>query len=659
MVIAERYRKLFQPGTIGNMWLKNRLAMAPMGIRGLAENDGLLGQRAIDYYEERAKGGVGLIISSVTFPCTKFDLFWVEEKYFPFPRMDSHIVVPGLSELVERLHDYDCKFCIQFTAGFGRVARPYYIRGAQPVSASALRNVWDPSVTLRALATEEVEEIVRSFGAAARLARMAGVDAIELHCHEGYLFDQFMTSLWNKRGDKYGGTTIRERMTFPLEVIENINQATEGRLPIIFRFGLTHKLPGGRVEEEGLEICQIVEDAGVAALDVDAGCYDNWYWPHPPVYHPPACMLDMAVKAKQMVKKIPVMCVGKMNYPDIAVKALEEGKADFVIIGRGLLADPEWPNKTRKGKVEEIRPCIGCHEGCMGRMYRGLSLSCAVNPACGNEQTLRLTSAEEKKRVVVVGGGPAGMEAARVARLRGHEVILYEKSGELGGQLIPASVPDFKQDLRLLRKYYENEMQRLGVNVFLNTQATVEKIMEAKPDVVLLTTGAVPKVPEVPGIDRAKVATAIEVLKGKASVGKKPVIIGGGMVGCEVAVYLAQKGKKVTIIEMLPRVLNDMVHVHANREMLLKMLQESDITILTNIALDEVTESGVRVVDKNFNKREIPADSVIVATGLTPQDNLYQVLWEKVDQVYHIGDCVTPGRIMDAVWQAYGKARII
>jgi len=660
MVIAEKYRKLFQPGTIGSMWLKNRLVMAPMGIGGLVENDGSFSQRAIDYYEERARGGVGLIITTLAFACTKFEpFFWIEGKYFRLPRMDSRVVVPQLNQLAERVHDYDCKLCVQLTAGFGRVVRPFHAGAGQPVSASATKNYWQPDVTTRALATKEVAELARSFGPAARLAQAAGVDAIELHAHEGYLFDQFMTSLWNKRNDKYGGATVRERMTFPLEVIETIHQATGGTMPIIFRFALTHKLPGGRIEEEGLEICQIVEEAGVAALDVDAGCYENWYWPHPPVYQPPACMLDMAVKAKQVVKKLPVMCVGKMNYPDIAARALEEGKADFVVIGRGLLADPEWPNKTRKGKVDEIRPCIGCHEGCFRRLHQGFSLSCAVNPACGNEQLLRLTPAEQRRKVIVVGGGPAGMEAARVARLRGHEVMLYEKSGELGGQLIPASVPEFKQDLQRLRKYYENEMQRLGVNLFLNTEVTAEKILEAKPDVVFLAAGAMPNIPKVPGIDSPKVATAIDVLKGKATVRENVVIVGGGMVGCELAVYLAQKGGKIAIIEMLPRVLDDMVWVHANREMLLKMLEENGIAILTNTTLEEVTESGVRVADKNLNKREIPADTVIIATGLASQDNLYEALLEKVDEVYRIGDCVAPGKIIDAVWQAYRKARLI
>ncbi len=659
MRVAQEYRKLFEPGTIGNVQLKNRLIMAPMGIRGLVEVDGSLSQRAIDYYEERARGGVGLIVTGIAFACTKFDPYWIEGKYFPFHRIDSPMVLPRLNQLAERLHDYDCKLCIQMSPGHGRVARLGWMQSGQPISASALSCYWEPSLTTRALTTKETEELVSSFGPAARFAQIAGVDAIQLHCHEGYLADQFMTSLWNKRTDKYGGATVRERMTFVLEIIEQIQHSIQTAIPIVFRMALTHRLPGGRTEEEGLEICQILEEAGVAAIEVDSGAYENWYWPHPPVYQPPACNLDMAAKAKKVVKRIPVICVGKMCYPDIAAKAVEEGKADFVAIGRGLLADPEWPNKTRGGRVQEIRPCIGCQE-CQGRARR-LSITCALNPACGDEKALRLMPAEKKKRVLVIGGGPAGMEAARVARLRGHQVTLYEKSGQLGGDLIPASVPDFKQDLRLLREWYAREMRRLGVSVHLNTEATLQSSIEDKPDVVFLAVGAAPKIPQIPGVDSAKVATAVDVLNGKADVGRSVLIVGGGVIGCELAVHLAKKGKKASIIEVLPQVLNDIVHIHAGREMLLKMLEDNKVHIYTNTTVDSIAESGVTVIDKDFRKRDIKTDSVVIAIGFTSHgDDLWKGLSESsIEEAYRIGSCANPGRIIDAVWQAYGKARLI
>ena len=637
------------------MRLKNRLVMAPMGTIGLIENDGLLSQRAIEYYEERTRGGVGLIITGGTYASSKNDPAWIDDRYFPLPRADTPAAIVRLNQLAEIAHDYDCRLCLQLTPGLGRVAGPAYVRSGMPVGPSAVSYFWNPSTTVRPLSKEEVVDLVKSFGPAAEMGQRAGVDAIELHGHAGYLLDQFMTPLWNKRTDKYGGATIKELMTFPLEIIETINKATGGSLPIIFRFALTHQIEGGRTEEEGLEICHILENAGIAALDVDAGCYENSYVFHPTTYQPPAPVLEMAAKAKREVK-IPVICVGKMHYPDIAVKALEDGKADFVMLGRGLLADPEWPDKTRSGRIDEIRPCIGCHEACLGRKRRQ-SISCAVNPACGDERALRIVPAEQKRIVIIVGGGPAGMEAARVSRLRGHDVTLYEKSGELGGQLIPASVPDFKYDLILLRKYYENEIKRLGIRLFLNTEGTAERILRSKPDVVFLATGGAPSVPQVLGINDPKVTTAIDILKSKAATGENVIVIGGGMVGCELAVYLAQKGKKVTVIEMLPRILNDMDHVHANREMLLKMLEDNNVTILTNLTLNAITESGIRAVDSNLGIHELPADSLVTATGSVCHDNLYDTLRDKVEEIYRLGDCFKPGRVLDAVWDAYGKAR--
>jgi 2-enoate reductase len=654
----DKYPRLFEPGEIGGMWLKNRLAMAPMGLLGLVEDDGLLSQRAIDYYAEWAKGGVGLIITSLFHASSKYDPFWVDGRHFPFPRLDSEIATVRLNRLVERVHDYDCKLCIQLTAGFGRVAGPRYIRSGPPVGPSPLKNYWLPHVTLRPLTTEEVQDMVASFGQAARLAMAAGVDAIELHGHEGYLIDQFMTALWNKRDDRYGGPTLRHRMTFPLEIIESINQATGGNLPIIFRVGIEHRIPGGRTRREGIELLTILEEAGVAALDVDAGCYDNWYWPHPPVYQPRACMLDMAAQAKAAVKSIPVMCVGKMNYPEVAEAALRDRKADFVIIGRGLLADPYWPRKAREGREEEICPCIGCHEGCLGRTRR-MSLSCAVNPACGDERALALKPAKVRKKVVVVGGGPAGMEAARVCRLRGHEVVLLEQAAQLGGLLIPASMPEFKRDLLVLKSYYEHQMEKVGVEVVLNTRAKVEDVLSLDPDVVFLATGAKTWLPPVPGVDEPKVQKAVDVFMDSKLAGRSPLIIGGGLVGCELAVHLARQGKRVTVVEQLPEILENIRNVHPNREMLLTMLDQSGVTVLTNADLLEITASGVRIRSNGKDEKSLVADTVIMATGFAPHCEMFGALWGSVDQLFRIGDCLKPGKILDAVWDGYGRARVL
>ncbi|MBU4563216.1 MAG: FAD-dependent oxidoreductase [Proteobacteria bacterium] len=640
------------------MWLKNRLAMAPMGLLGLVEDDGLLSQRAIDYYEERAKGGVGLIITSLFHATSKYDPFWVDDRYFPFPRLDTEMAVARVNRLVERVHDYDCKLCLQLTAGFGRVAGSKYIRSGPPIGPSPVKNYWLPNVTLRPLATEEVQDMVASFGKAAKLAQIAGVDAIELHGHEGYVIDQFMTALWNQRTDKYGGTSLRERMTFPLEIIDSINKATGGRLPIIFRVGIEHRIPGGRTREEGLELLTVLEEAGVAAVDVDAGCYDNWYWPHPPVYQPPACMLEMAELAKATVKNIPVMCVGKMNYPHLAEAALKEDKADYVIIGRGLLADPYWPQKTRQGREDEIAPCIGCHEGCLGRTRRA-SLSCAVNPACGDERALTLQPAKVRKKVVVVGGGPAGMEAARVARLRGHQVVLFEQGPSLGGLLIPASAPGFKSDLVLLRDYFKRQMELAGVEVALNTRADAQDILKLRPDVVFLATGAEAWRPPAPGVQSPEVKGAVDVFLDPGLAGQNCLIVGGGFVGCELAVHLAQLSRKVTVVEQLPEVLDNIRTVHPNREMLLAMLAQHQVTLVTGAELQEVNTTGAVVSVDGNEAQSLAADSVIMATGFIPHCELFGALWGRVAQVSRLGDCLKPGKILDAVWDGFGRARVI
>jgi 2-enoate reductase len=410
--------------------------------------------------------------------------------------------------------------------------------------------------------------------------------------------------------------------------------------------------------EEGLELLRILEEAGIAALDVDAGCYDNWYWPHPPVYQPPACMLDMAEQAKAVVKTIPVMCVGKMSYPQVAEAALRDGKADFVIIGRGLLADPFWPQKTKEGREEEIRPCIGCHEGCLGRTRR-MSLSCAVNPACGDERALAITPAKSCKKVVVVGSGPAGMEAARVCGLRGHEVMLMEQSPQLGGLLIPASMLEFKRDLLLLKNYFERQMEKVGVKVFLNTRARTEDVLALKPDVVFLATGAKEWFPPVSGLDSPKVKKAVDVYMDVSLAGKKSVIIGGGFVGCELAVHLARQGRHVTVVEQLPEVLEDLRRVHPNREMLLAMLMESGVTVLTNTSLQEVTDWEVRVRANGRDDGSLEADTVIMATGFVPHCEMLDDLWGNVEQVFRIGNCVKPGKILDSVWDGFGRGRAI
>ena len=647
---------LFQPGKIGTLTVRNRIAMAPMGLFGLVESSGEISQRGIDYYVERAKGEVGLLITGICFPTTEIEFGGKEtaEAGFLF-RADSPRVIPRLKELADAVHAYGAKIAVQLTAGFGRVIPP--VLGSQPVSASVLPNVWKLNVMTRELTTKEVERLAGSFRNAARIVREAGIDAVELHGHEGYLMDQFMTSLWNKRTDKYGGD-LEGRLRFVLEIIEGIKDAAGRNFPVIFRYAVKHYIEGGREVEESLAIARRLEKAGVDALHVDAGCYDDWYWPHPPSYQPPGCMVDMAEAVKKVVK-IPVITVGRLGYPELAESVLREGKADFVALGRPLLADPDWPLKAREGRLEDIRPCIGDQDGCLGAALRkGSHLSCAVNPACGNEKALTIERAGKPKTVLVAGGGVAGMEAARVAALRGHKVTLCEKGDSLGGHLIAASKPPFKQDLRWLNDYYQAQLRKLGIDVRLGKEVTAKVAEEIKPDVIIVATGSTPVIPKVPGIEKDRVITAIDLLLGKKQAGNTVVVVGGGLVGCETAVYLSQQGKRVTLVEMLDRIIPDVFE--ANRQYLFKMLAENGVSVLTDSSLGRVTDDGAIIVNRRRRyQADLKVDTVVLAVGLRPEVTLAKALEGTGTEVYTIGDCHEPRKILDAVWDAFYTVRQI
>lgn len=642
--------KLFEPGKIGKLSIKNRILMCPMGVGGLEEPQGGLSQRGIDYYVARAKGGTGLIITGLTRVSREIEPP-LEDKLI----IDSKTSVTWLNELAEAVHDYGAKVAIQLTAGLGRVATLDLLKIAGAVAPSALPTFEDPTIMTRELSTEEIERLVHAFEFSAEILRLAGIDAVELHGHEGYLFDQFMTALWNKRTDKYGGD-LEGRLRFPVEVIEAIKRGAGADFPVIFRFGLKHYIDGGREVKEGLEVARRLETAGADAFEVDAGCYETWYWAHPPTTLPPGCMVDMAQMAKRVVK-VPVIAVGKLGYPELAERVLQEGKADFICLGRALLADPEWPNKVKKGRLEDIRPCIGCHEGCLKRVFDVKYLSCAVNPATGMEREFTIKPAEKKKSVLVVGGGASGMEAARVTALGGHKVTLWEKGDALGGNLIPASIPDFKQDYRRLINFLSTQIKKLDVTIELAKEATTELILEMKPDVVFIATGSTSIVPEIPGVGKKMVVTAVDLLLGKQEAGKSVVVVGGGLIGCETALYLAQKGKKLTIVEMLDGVMLDMYS--ANRMHLLKLLADANVSILTETKCLEIRDNGITIADKYGKRSTLEADTAVLAVGLKSTEGLLEALKDKIPEVYAIGDCVEPRKVINAIWEGFRTARLV
>ena len=663
--MSETFQRLFDPISIGNVRLKNRIAMAPMAVDYMVNPDGSLNQRVVDYYLERVRNEVGMIICSV---------FKVENKIEALQECSPQITESSLGylgDLCGAAHSYGAKVFVQLTAGYGRVAAPSTLRGPC-VSASALSNFWDPGITCRALTTEEVEQIVQAMGEVAERLVIAGVDGVELHGHEGYLFDQFTSAIWNKRADKYGGS-LENQLRFPIECLEEIRRRIGDRLAVQYRFGLKHymkdansgALPGeefqefGRDVDEGLEMAGRLEKAGFDALHVDAGCYESHYWSHPPMYQKHGCMVEMPAKAKRVVK-IPVIGVGRLDIPELAEKIVEDGKVDIIAIGRGLLADPHWAARVKTGKVEDIRPCVGCYDGCFTRYALLRHISCALNPSSGRERTYQLIPAHTAKRIVVIGGGIAGMEAARVAAIRGHDVTLYEKETSLGGMIKCAAVPEFKNDLKRLLAWYERQIRKTGVQVKLGTMVSPEDVAEENPGAVFVATGAKPIIPDIPGIEKDNVATSVDILEGKTTVGDSAVIIGGGLVGCEIAIWLAQKGKRATIVEMLPTLMSGGIRVPGQVKMMIHdLLAAHDVDIVTRTRVSEITSQGVRAIQQDFRMREVTADTVVLAMGMAADRQLYDNLAERLDCVYALGDCREPKNIMNAVWDAYEIARTI
>jgi len=653
---------LFEPGQIGSLKIKNRIVMAPMFAVGMTSPSPNLGfsQRGIDYYSARAKGGVGLITTGLICPNEKL------EKSCGYPMVNAWSDILWLSELAEAVHDYGAKIFVQFSAGLGCQGPPNPdLPHGGLVAPSPIPAFFDPNVICRELTTEEIEELVYDFGHGASLIANAGIDGIEIHAHQGYLLTEFLTPRTNKRTDEYGGD-LDGRLRIIIELVHVVKKAAGADYPVTVRYGLTDHLEGeiegARGVDEGLEIARKLEAVGVDGLHIDAGVYETNNWAQPPTTQPDGCLVYVAEMAKKAVR-VPIIAVGKLGNPELAESVLKAGKADFIALGRPLLADPNWPNKVKEGRIDDIRPCLGDNEGCLARVFAGKHISCTVNPQTGNERNFTLTPADEKKSVVIVGGGPGGMEAARVAALRGHKVTLVEKGYELGGNLIAAAVPEFKYEYRRLIDYYVTQLRKLGVSTKLGIEATAELVLSMSPDVVFIATGSRPLVPNIPGVDKDIVITAVELLLDKPQIGQSVIIVGGNLVGAEVALYLGGQGKRVTIVECLDNIMRDMDWINAldiQRRFDGLESDRLDVKILTNTEAVEVVDDGLVVSEKSGKRRTLKADTIVLAVGMVSnEDRLSEALRGEVKEVYHIGDCVSPGKVIDAVWKGFRTARLV
>ena len=557
---------------------------------------------------------------------------------------------------------------MQLTAGLGRSAMPAMIHDRKFVAPSTISNRWNPRIECRELTTEEVERLVEQFGVSAAIAKKCGYDGVEVHAvHEGYLLDCFAMSLFNKRTDKYGGD-LNGRLRFAIEIVQKIKQYCGEDFPVILRFSLKSYIkdlrqgavPGetftelGRDTDEGLQAARILVDAGYDALDVDAGTYDSWYWAHPPMYFDKGVYLPFAEQVKQVVN-VPVLAAGRMDDPDLAAQALRDGRCDMIGLARPLLTEPDYVRKVRNDELALIRPCLCCHEGCFGRAFDGAVGSCAVNPECARERLVGITPAAEKKRVVVVGGGPAGLEAARVSALRGHDVTLLEASDALGGALKPAGVPHFKQADRDLVAWYAATLAHLGVDVRLNTRADKVLLDSLKPQTVFIAEGSTPRTLALPGADGDNVVSALDVLEGKAKAGKSVVIIGAGLVACELALHLVQNGHTVTLLAR--RKLLRSAKLPAMNELMLRdLLVFHGVHIVEGAALESVDAKGVY-----YEVEGVPAlaegDTVITAVGMEANHALFDAIRDDYETVLALGDGRRVRNIFGAIWDGYEAAR--
>lgn len=663
-----QYKKLFEPTNIGKVELKNRFSLAPMGPLGLGDDQGGFSQKGIEYYVERAKGGTGLLFTGLTFPDNEVEKHLMSSRR-PCPTYNPLHFVRTAKEMLERVHAYDCKMFLQMSAGFGRVFISKNLGDFPPVAPSSIKHKWSDQIC-REITIEEIKSMVKNFGDGAYNAKRAGFDGIEIHAvHEGYLLDQFAMSLFNKRTDKYGGT-LENRLRFTREIVEEIKKRCGEDYPVVLRYSVKSfiksltegGLPNeefkevGRDIEEGIEAAKLLVQYGYDALDVDVGSYEAPWCAHPPMYIEKGLYIDYAKIMKENVN-VPIICAGRMDDPNIALKAVENNACDIVSLGRPLLADPHYVNKLRKGEIDDIRPCISCQEGCIGRVQEYAAINCAVNPMACRESTTKLNPITKSKKVMIIGGGIAGCEVARVLAMRGHKPEIFEMSDRLGGNLIAAGVPDFKEDDIKLIKWFEYQIKKLDIPVHLNAKVEKEDVLAKDFDTVVVATGSTAK--KLNFSDNENVYTAKEVLlKGNVN-GEKIAVIGGGLVGCETALWLKDMGKETFIVEAL----DDILAVNAplakgNFGMLKRLIPYNNIETYTSTFVKNF-ENGELTLIKDNKEIKIGCDTVVICIGFEENRDLYKSLQYEVSEIFLVGDARKVSNVMYGIWDGFEIANSI
>jgi 2,4-dienoyl-CoA reductase (NADPH2) len=632
---------LFTPIKIGELELNNRIVMAPMGL-GYA-SDGKVGERLLNFYAARAKGGAGLIIAAIA--VNYYGPRFGEALYSTVPLICDDSFLPGIRQLAEVAHQNGAKVAVQLTAQF--IWKKTVDSVAETVGPSDMPKRPGTPET-RALSEEEIQQLVELCGDAARRARDAGIDAVEFHAMGGESVSaQFLSPIRNHRTDKYGGS-LENRARFLLECIENARRKAGDDYTFLCRYSGEDFVEGGMTLEEAKLLGTMLEKSGVHALDISTGLFEAPV-PFIQMSVPRGAFVYLAEAVKNVVG-IPVIGGVRVNDPILADRLIGEGRVDMVYMARALLADPDFPNKTREGLSDDICPCIACGHCLDVLLGEGKPVECAVNPQVGREAEYVIEEAAEPKTVVVVGGGPAGMEAAIVATERGHRVTLIEKQNQLGGNLLFAAIPPHKEEITNYISYLINQVKKSKIEIMVGENDALKFIQVVRPDVVILATGAQPAIPKIRGITRDNVISALEVLGNPGIVGDRVVVVGGGLIGCETAEVLVNISKKVTVLEMLPRIGSD-VGV-TSRWVLLRRLRGKGVVMETNAEAKEIVERGVRA-SRNSTVDFFEADTVVLAVGMTSERELEVQLGGKVEALYKVGDCVEPGRIVQATRDAF------
>lgn len=716
------YDMMFSPVKVNRITIKNRLVMAPMGNISMCDETGRPNEKMLAYFTERAKGGVGLITTGLVPVSHGLDHTITELGQLTyFPRIDrSRTVFAGWRDLAANVHSYGSRIFIQLTAGLGRVGNPQCLVNSLkfPQSASFNPSWYMPELPCLRMSDIKCKKIISNIGQAAADAKAMNLDGVYLHGHEGYLIEQMTNPAFNRRSLGH----FANWQNFGIDMVKKIRERTDKNFPIMYRIDLSlalnetygermnevsslKKFRKGRTIEMTLEYMKNLVEAGVDMFDVDLGCYDNWWLPHPPGSMPPGCFLDISKIAKDYFETngiksnaglpVPVVAVGKLGYPDLAEKALRDGKCDMIMLGRPLLADAYWPNKARTGRVNEIRPCIGCQEACLNEFVEGGHPQCAVNPRTAFEEVYPETPAPAEKpcNIAVIGAGPGGIMTAVTAAKRGHKVTLIEKDSRLGGRLNSASAPGIKFDVANYLEYLKGAVERAqkdyGLEVLLSTEATAESL-KGKYDKVVVAAGTTDTVLPLPGLDKANWQQAVAVLENPelAKGAKKVVVIGGGVVGSETAYFLKKElgVEDVTVVEMDKYIMNHTCT--ANRGYLLKYMYDSGIKLLNCTKSVSFDEKGV-VVSRNTSKsvpdpylswnpilpenvpnplapklknepveEHLDADLIVMAAGGRPNETLFLELQQKLNtiEVYNLGDSFKGGKVFEATKSGYALA---